>query len=113
MLRLSDKVDRRRRHGGKLTDMADDDLDPQVLEDLNRQAEEQDSQLPETVEVPTGVSEDEAMEAVKKQMAEAGFECPDDKAREIVRAAQAKSDAKDDKSDESDAKDAKDDKSDE
>jgi hypothetical protein len=39
--------------------------------------------------VPTGVSEDEAVQMVQEQFSEAGFECPDDRAREIVREAWA------------------------
>ena len=40
--------------------------------------------FPKGVSVPTGVSEDEAIQAVKKQLGERGFDCPDETARRIV-----------------------------
>lgn len=43
-----------------------------------------DKKFPKEVSVPTGVSEDEAIQAVKKQLGEHGFDCPDEMARRIV-----------------------------
>jgi hypothetical protein len=40
--------------------------------------------FPNGIGVPTGVSEDEAIQVVKKQFGERGFDCPDDMARRIV-----------------------------
>jgi hypothetical protein len=39
---------------------------------------------PKELSVPTGVSEDEAIQVVKKQLGEHGFDCPDETARRIV-----------------------------
>jgi len=67
--------------------MADDD---DVVEDIQRQAQDLIDQLQQQgIVVPTGVSEDEAVQMVQDQFSEAGFECPDDQAREIVRQARA------------------------
>jgi hypothetical protein len=43
--------------------------------------------MPEGVSVPTGVSEDEAARAVQERFTKAGFGCPDELARDIVRRA--------------------------
>jgi len=43
-----------------------------------------DKNFPKGVSVPTGVSEDEAIQAVKKQLGERGFDCTDETARRIV-----------------------------
>jgi hypothetical protein len=43
--------------------------------------------FPKGVNVPQGVSEDEAARAVQKQFTDAGFDCPDDTARDLVRKA--------------------------
>ena len=81
--------------------MAEDEVDPKVIDDLHKRAEEQESDLPEKVDVPLGVSEDEAMRAVQQQFEDAGTECTDDEARKLVHAAWEKSDKKkDDKADE-------------
>jgi hypothetical protein len=81
--------------------MAEDEVDPELLDDLNKRAEEQEAELPEEVDVPLGVSEDEAMRAVKQQFKDAGTECTDDEARKLVHAAWEKSDKKsNEKSDE-------------
>ena len=67
--------------------MADDD---DVAEDIKRQAQDLINQLQQQgIVVPTGVSEDEAVQMVREQFSEAGFECPDDQARDIVREAWA------------------------
>jgi hypothetical protein len=68
--------------------MAEDD---DVVEDIQRQAQDLiDDQLQQQgIVVPTGVSEDEAVQMVQEQFSESGFECPDDQAREIVREAWA------------------------
>ena len=68
--------------------MADDD---DVVEDIQRQAQDHliDQLQQQGIVVPTGVSEDEAVQMVQEQFSEAGFECPDDQAREIVREAWA------------------------
>ena len=68
--------------------MADDD---DVVEDIQRQAQDHliDQLHQQGIVVPTGVSEDEAVQMVQEQFSEAGFECPDDQAREIVREAWA------------------------
>jgi hypothetical protein len=47
-----------------------------------------DKHMPKRIAVPTDVSEDEAVEAVKKQLAEVG-ECTDEEARKIVRQARS------------------------
>jgi hypothetical protein len=49
--------------------------------------------FPEGVNVPTGVSDDEAMRAVQKQFQDGGFDCPDDTARDIVRRAHEQQDS--------------------
>jgi hypothetical protein len=43
--------------------------------------------FPKGVNVPTGVSEDEAIRSVQEQFKEAGFECPEETARGIVQEA--------------------------
>lgn len=40
--------------------------------------------FPQGVNVPTGVSEDEAVQAVQEQFGKAGFDCPAETARGIV-----------------------------
>jgi hypothetical protein len=40
--------------------------------------------FPEGVSVPTGVSEDEAVQAVQDQFTVAGFDCPEEQARDLV-----------------------------
>ena len=81
--------------------MAEDEVDPKVLDDLHKRAEEQESELPERADVPLNVSEEEAMRAVKQQFKDAGTECTDDEARKLVHAAWEKAGKKsDEKSDE-------------
>ena len=87
--------------------MTDNEVDPKLIDDLDKRAEEQNTQVPDPVDVPLGVSEDEAIQAVKQQFKDADLECTDDEARTIVQAAQEKADKKkaekksdDDKSDE-------------
>ena len=46
-----------------------------------------DKNFPKGVSVPTGVSEEEAVESVKKQFTDAGFDCPDETARGLVQEA--------------------------
>ncbi|OBI01681.1 hypothetical protein [Mycobacterium scrofulaceum] len=41
--------------------------------------------FPDGLHIPAEVSEDEKVQAVQEQLSEAGFNCPDDTAREIVR----------------------------
>jgi hypothetical protein len=43
--------------------------------------------FPKGVNVPTGVSEDEAIRAVQQQFRDAGFDCPDKTARGLVHEA--------------------------
>ena len=43
--------------------------------------------FPKGVSVPTGVNDDEAVRAVRKQFQDAGFDCPDETARDLVRRA--------------------------
>lgn len=43
--------------------------------------------MPAGVSVPTGVGEDEAVSAVQEQFTKAGFGCPEELARDIVRRA--------------------------
>jgi hypothetical protein len=59
--------------------------DDEVFDDIKGQAEDLIAQLGGQIEVPTGVSEDEAVRAVQRQFRRAGFVCPDDEARWIVR----------------------------
>jgi hypothetical protein len=79
--------------------MAEEEV-PEVVDDLRKRADEQDSELPEGVDVPLTGSEDEAMRAVQKQFKDAGTECTDDEARKLVHAAWEKDGKKDEKSDE-------------
>jgi len=79
--------------------MAEDEV-PEVVDDLRQRAEEEDSELPEGVDVPLVGSEDEAMRAVQQQFKDAGSECTDDEARKLVHAAWEKYGKKDDDSDE-------------
>jgi hypothetical protein len=44
-----------------------------------------DKNFPQGVNVPTGVSEDDAVRAVQEQFTNAGFDCPDETARGLVR----------------------------
>lgn len=67
--------------------MAEDEVAPEVLDDLHKRAKEQESELPEAVDVPLRGSEDEAMRAVQQQFRDAGAECTDDEARKLVHAA--------------------------
>ena len=77
------------------------DADPEVLGELHKRAEEQESELPEGVDAPLRGSEDEAMRAVQQQFKDAGTECTDDEARKFVHAAWEKYGKKsDEKSDE-------------
>ncbi|MEV3905544.1 hypothetical protein AB0K11_24770 [Mycobacterium sp. NPDC050551] len=98
--------------------MAEDEVDPDVIDDLNKRADEDDAELPEDVEVPLNVSDDEAVKAVKQQFKDAGTECTDDEALALVKAARNKAEKKKnekEKKDDSDDKsedDSKDDKSD-
>jgi hypothetical protein len=56
-----------------------------VADDLSTQIEDYvKKNFPKGVSVPTGVSEDDAIQAVKKQFRDAGFDCPDETARGIV-----------------------------
>ena len=87
--------------------MTDDEVDAELIDDLDKRAEEQNTQVPDPVDVPLGVSEGEAIQAVKQQFKDADLECTDDEARKIVRAAREKADKRkadkksdDDKSDE-------------
>jgi hypothetical protein len=79
--------------------MADDEV-PEVVDDLRKRAEEEDSELPEGVDVPLVGSEDEAMRAVQQQFKDAGSECTDDEARKLVHAAWEKYGKQDEDSDE-------------
>jgi hypothetical protein len=60
--------------------MADDDW----ADDIQKYIEEN---FPKGVNVPTGVSEDEAVRAVQEQFTKAGFGCPEEQARDLVRQA--------------------------
>lgn len=101
--------------------MADDEVDADVIDDLNKRADEDDAELPEDVEVPLNVSDDEAVKAVKQQFEDAGTECTDDEALELVKAARKKAEKKknekkrdsDDKSEDDSDDDSKDDSDDE
>jgi hypothetical protein len=87
--------------------MAEDEVDPKVIDDLHERADDPKSDLPKAVDVPLSGSEDEAMRAVQQQFKDAGTECTDDEARKFVHAAWEKHGKKsDEKSDEkkSDAK---------
>ena len=66
--------------------MAEDQVDP-VLDDLHKRAEEQESELPEQVDVPLDADEDEAIRVVRQQFKDAGTECTEDEARKLVHAA--------------------------
>jgi hypothetical protein len=81
--------------------MAEDEVAPEVIGDLRKRAEEQESELPEGVDVPLSGSEDEAMRAVQQQFKDAGTECTDDEARKLVHAAWEKYGKKDENSDKS------------
>lgn len=74
--------------------MAQDEVNPDVIDDLNERAEKDDAELPEDIEVPLNVGDDEAVQAVKKQFADAGTECTDDEARHLVQAARKKAEQK-------------------
>ena len=76
--------------------MAEDEVDPEELDDLHKRAEEQESDLPKAVDVPLRGSEEDAMRAVQQQFKDAGTECTDDEARKLVHAAWEKSDEKSD-----------------
>jgi hypothetical protein len=60
--------------------MSDDD----DLAEIQQKIQEM---FPEGVSVPTGVSEDEAVQAVQDQFTVAGFDCPEGQARDLVRQA--------------------------
>lgn len=64
--------------GGITVDAMADDLTTQIEDYVEKN-------FPKGVSVPTGVSEDEAIQAVKKQFRDAGFDCPDETARGIVQ----------------------------
>jgi hypothetical protein len=63
--------------------VGDDDL----ANEVQREAQKHIDILGGEVEVPDGVSEEEAVRAVKQQFRDADMECPDDEARRLVRAA--------------------------
>jgi len=63
--------------------MSDDD----DLAEIRQKIQEM---FPEGVSVPTGVSEDEAVQAVQDQFTVAGFDCPEEQARDLVRRWQVK-----------------------
>jgi hypothetical protein len=81
--------------------MAEEEV-PEVVDDLRKRADEQDSELPEGVDVPLRGSEDEAMRAVQQQFKDAGTECTDDEARKLVHAAWEKYGKKDESDENSD-----------
>lgn len=91
--------------------MAEDEVDSELLDTLNERAEKDDAELPEDIDVPVNVSEDDAIKAVRQQFKDAGTEVSDDEARKLVQAAQAKSAKKkrDDSDEDSDDKDDSDD----
>jgi hypothetical protein len=63
--------------------MSDDD---DLAKEIQRKIE---GMFPEGVSVPTGVSEDEAVQAVQDQFTVAGFDCPEEQARDLVRQARS------------------------
>ncbi|MGZ6806901.1 MAG: hypothetical protein ACXVGG_09770 [Mycobacteriaceae bacterium] len=56
--------------------------DEDVVKEIQRRIQEM---FPEGVSVPSGVSEDEAVQAVQDQFTVAGFDCPEEQARDLVR----------------------------
>ncbi|ORC02202.1 hypothetical protein [Mycobacterium persicum] len=60
----------------------------ELADEIARAAQQHiDENMPQTIEVPTGVAEAEAVRAVQEQFTDAGFDCPEDEARRIVREA--------------------------
>ena len=56
--------------------------DEDLVKEIQRKIQEM---FPEGVSVPTGVSEDEAVQAVQDQFTVAGFDCPEEQAQDLVR----------------------------
>jgi hypothetical protein len=59
--------------------MSDDD---DLVNEIQQKIQEM---FPEGVSVPTGGSEDEAVQAVQDQFTVAGYDCPEEQARDLVR----------------------------
>lgn len=63
--------------------MTDDDG---WIDEIEQQIERYlEDNFPDGLHIPAEVSEDEKVQAVQEQLSDAGFNCPDDTAREIVR----------------------------
>ena len=69
-----------------MTCVTDGDFVDGVAGDLKRYVEEHS---PDEIRVPARISDDEAVRAVQHQYGQAGFECPEKQAREIVLEARA------------------------
>lgn len=63
--------------------MADDD---DWIDEIEQQMERYlEDHFPDGLDIPADVSEDEKVQAVQEHLSEAGFNCPDETARNIVR----------------------------
>ncbi|MGN6338513.1 hypothetical protein [Mycobacterium sp.] len=60
----------------------DDDWIDEIEQHMERYLEDK---FPDGLHIPADVSEDEKVQAVQEQLSEAGFNCPDETARKIVR----------------------------
>jgi hypothetical protein len=61
--------------------MSDDD---DLVKEIQRKIQQM---FPQGLSVPNGVSEDEAVQAVQDQFTVAGFDCPEEQARDLMRQA--------------------------
>jgi hypothetical protein len=68
--------------------VTDDDIVEDVVGDMERYFDEH---CPDEVQVPDSISDDEAVRAVQHQYGQAGFECLEEQAREIVQEARSHS----------------------
>lgn len=64
--------------------MGNDDIASQIAKAVEQHI---NKNFPKGVSVLTGVTDDEAVRDVQRQFQEAGFDCPDETARDIVRRA--------------------------
>ena len=64
--------------------MGNDDLADEIARAVKQHVEEN---FPKGIHVRTGVSDDEAVRDVQQQFQDAGFDCPDETARDLVRRA--------------------------
>lgn len=64
--------------------MSNDDWAGEIAKAVEQHVQQN---FPKGVSVPVGVSDEEAVRTVQKQFKDAGFDCPEDTARDLIRQA--------------------------